>query len=67
MRGVNFIKNALIAILLAYFIGNAVPWVDTKSAICCGFMTAELAMYFLTAYDEIQRQRRAGKRRRNKR
>lgn len=57
-RTKDFVKNALIAILAAYFIATAMPWVNNKSAVCCGFMTAELVMYFLTAYDEIVRQRR---------
>lgn len=67
MRGVNFLKNAVISVLLAYFIAHAVPWVDTKSAVCVGILTAELAMYFLTAYDEIQRQRMQGRKRKGKR
>lgn len=54
----DFIKNALLAILTAYFIATAVPWVNTKSAVCAGFLAAELVMYFLTAFDEIIRQRR---------
>lgn len=58
MRGVDVIKNAVIALLLAYFVANAIPWVNSKGAICGAFLAAELAMYFLTAYDEMQRQRR---------
>ena len=53
----NFFKNALIAILTAYFVATAVPWLNTRGAICGAFIAAELVMYFLTAYDEITRQR----------
>lgn len=56
-RGVNFIKNAVIALLLGYFIGHAVPWVDLKGAITGGFLAAEITMFYLTAYDEVIRQR----------
>lgn len=61
-RTKDFFKNATIAILGAYFVANAMPWVNTRSAVCCGFLAAELIMYFLTAYDEIVRQRRRRKR-----
>lgn len=65
MKGVNVLKNLAIAVLLAYFVATAMPWVDTTGAVCAGFLAAELAMYFLTAYDEIikQRERRSGRNR----
>lgn len=63
-RGANFLKNAVLAVLLGYFTAHAVPWVNTAGAVTGGFLAAELAMYFLTAFDEIirQRTRRRGKR-----
>lgn len=56
-RGANFVKDAVLAVLMGYFIGHAVPWVSTSGAITGGFLAAELTMFYLTAYDEIIRQR----------
>ena len=61
-RGLNFIKNAMIALLLGYFVAHAVPWVDIKGAVTGGFLAAELVMFYLTAYDEVIRQRKRRKR-----
>lgn len=63
-RGANFVKDAVLAVLMGYFVGHAIPWVNTAGAFTGGFLAAELTMFFLTAYDEIirQRTRRRGKR-----
>lgn len=61
-RGQDFLKNSLIAILGGYFVGTIGPWVNANSAWCIGFITAELIMYFFTAYDEIIRQRKRRRR-----
>ena len=51
MRRVNFYKNVLIAVLMAYFVGTTVPWINATGAIIGGFVAAEVTMYALTAYD----------------
>ena len=66
MRGTKSenIKNAAIAILMGVVVALLFDYPNTVNQIIAGYLVSQIFWVFMTCYDEIQRKRRAIKRRR---
>ena len=64
MRGTRWenFKSAALAVLIGILAAIGVPWVNLTGQIIGGWIVAQMVWVFLVAFDEIERQRREGRR-----
>lgn len=62
-RWENF-KSAALAVLIGILAAIGVPWVNLTGQIIGGWIVAQMVWVFLVAFDETERQRREGRKKR---